>query len=140
METVTLNLPKSLYDAVAEQAAARQQTPEGFVQELLIEQLSPSHPYVEIVQGRSGSHAMIKGTRVGVDVIRGYAQAGYTPSEIATDILPHISLAQVYDALGFYEDHRPFMEQALQANTVEAWRERLRRRMGVAAADRLLGN
>jgi len=139
MDTVTIHLPKSLYDVVAERAATRRQPPERFVEELLTEYLTPSHPYVETVQSRSGPRAMIKGTRIGVDVLVGYTQAGYTPSEIATDILPHLTLAQVYAALSYYEDHRAFIDQTMQAHTPEAWRRRLRQRMGVKAADQLLG-
>lgn len=79
MGTVTINLPKSLYDAIAERAAMQRQNPERFVAELLAQHLIPPHPYVETIQSRSGPRAMIKGSRVGVDVIVGYAQAGYTP-------------------------------------------------------------
>ncbi len=82
---------------------------------------------------------MIKGTRIGVDVIVGYTQAGYSPQEIATDVLPHLTLAQVYDALSYYEDHRAFIDSSLQTHSSEAWRERLRQRMGAAAAEQLLG-
>jgi uncharacterized protein (DUF433 family) len=140
MERIAVSLPKSLYDAVAELAAARDQSPEGYVQELLLEQLSPAHPYVEIVESRSGPRAMVKGTRVGVDVIVGYAREGYAPAELATGILPHLTLAQIYDALSFYEDHRPLIDEALEANTIKAWQDRLRVRLGTAAADQLQGN
>jgi uncharacterized protein (DUF433 family) len=140
METVTMSLPKSLYEAVAERAATRRQTPEGFIQAFLTEHLAPAHPYIELVQSRSGPRAMIKGTRVGVDVIVGYTQAGYTPAEIADDILPHLTLAQVYDALSYYEDHRPLIDQTLQVHTSPVWQERLRQRLGASAADQLLGN
>lgn len=107
--------------------------------ELLAERLTPSHPYVEIIQSRSGPRPMIKESRVGADMIVGYARAGYAPTEIATDILSHLTLAQVYDALSYYKDHRAIIDQALQTNTSEAWRKRLRQRMGVTAADQLLG-
>ena len=99
----------------------------------------PAHPCVETVQSRSGPRAVIKGTRIGVDVIVGYNQAGYSPQEIARDVLPHLTLAQVYDALSYYKDHRAVIDQSLQTHTSEAWRERLRQRMGTAAAEQLLG-
>jgi uncharacterized protein (DUF433 family) len=140
MDTVTIDLPKRLYDVLAERAALRDQTPSSLVQELLTEVVMPRHPYVETVQSRSGLRAVIKGTRVGVDVVVGYTQAGYTPQEIATNILPHLTLAQIYDALSYYEDHRTMIDEALQTNTSEAWRERLRQRLGGPAAAQLLGN
>lgn len=140
MDTVTIDLPKNLYDIVAQQAASRNQTPASFVQEKLAELVLPSHPYIETVQSRSGPRAVVKNTRVGVDVIVGYTQAGYTPQEIATDILPHLTLAQIYDALSYYEDHRIIIDEVLQANTSEVWRERLRQRLGPSAAAQLLGD
>ncbi|MGD8625141.1 MAG: DUF433 domain-containing protein [Anaerolineae bacterium] len=140
METMNVRLPESLYEVVAERAAARQQTPDSYVQELLVEHLNPSHPYVEIVQSRSAPRAMIKGTRIGVDIVVGYTQADYSPTEIAEDILPHLTLAQIYDALSFYQDHRSMIDEALQTNTMEAWRERLRQRLGAEAMAQLLGN
>jgi uncharacterized protein (DUF433 family) len=138
MDMVSVHLPKSLYDLVAERAAARDETPDHFVSELVSQQLLPNHPYIETIQSRSGARPVIKGTRVGVDVIVGYVRAGHSAQEIAEDILPHLTLAQVYDALSYYEDHRPVMDEMIEANRPEVWRERLRREMG-PAADQLLG-
>lgn len=136
----TIRLSKVLYDIVVKNAAKRHQTPDHFVEELLVEHLLPSHPYVEVIQSRSQPRAVIKGTRVGVDVIVGYTQAGYTPYEIVTDILPHLTLAQVYDALSYYEDHRTTIDEVLKTNTPEAWREKLHQRLGAQAANQLLGD
>jgi uncharacterized protein (DUF433 family) len=133
MDTVTIRLPRTLYDMVVEQAARRSQPPDHLIEEILTEQLMPRHPYVEILQSRSGPRAAIKGTRIGIDVIAGYTQAGYTPREIVENILPHLTLAQVYDALSYYEDHRAAIDESLRLNTPEAWRERLRQRLGDAA-------
>jgi uncharacterized protein (DUF433 family) len=138
MKTVTVQLPKSLYDIMAERAAARQETPDHYLVELLSEQLLPNHPYVEMVSSRSGPRAVVKDTRVGVDVIVRYMQAGHSAQEIAAEILPHLTLAQVYDALSYYEDHRAIIDEMLQANQPDVWRERLQREMGPAATQ-LLG-
>jgi uncharacterized protein (DUF433 family) len=138
MYTISVHLPKSLYDLVAERAAARDETPDHFVVELLSQQLLPNHPHVETIHSRSGPRAVIKGTRIGIDVIAGYSLAGHSAQEIADDILPHLTLAQVYDALSYYEDHRSIMEEMLQANRPEVWRERLQHEMG-SAANQLLG-
>jgi uncharacterized protein (DUF433 family) len=124
---------------VAERAARQNQTPEDLVEALLIEQLAPPHPYVETVQSRSGPRPMIKGSRVGVDVVVGYFQSGYMPEEIASQILPHLTLAEILDALSYYEDHPQIIDQILQASTTEAWQKRLRERIG-PAAERLFGN
>jgi uncharacterized protein (DUF433 family) len=138
MKTVPVQLPESLYEIVVERAAERDETPDHFVVELLSQQLLPNHPHVETIQSRSGPRAVIKGTRIGIDVIASYAHAGYSAHEIADDILPHLSLAQVYDALSYYEDYRAIMDENLQANQPDSWRGRLQREMGDAAA-KLLG-
>ena len=99
----------------------------------------PHHPYVEVFSSRSGPRPVIKGTRVGVDVVVGYSQAGYTPHEIVETILPQLTLAQIYDALSYYEDHRAKVEQSLQTNTPDAWRNALQQRLGRESAGKLLG-
>lgn len=139
METVSVPLPKSLYDQVARRAATRNQAPARLVEEILTEELMPQHPYIEVIDSRGGPRAVIKGTRVGVDVVAGYSQAGYAPREMADAILPNLTLAQIYDALSYYEDHRAEVDQSLQANTPDAWRDRLKQHLGSEAASKLLG-
>ena len=139
METVPVPLSKSLYDLVARRAATRNQAPARLVEEILSEELLPHHPYVEVLDSRSGPRPVIKGTRVGVDVIVGYGQAGYSPREIVDDVLSHLTLAQVYDALSYYEDHHVEVDQSLQVNTTEAWRETLRQHLGAELVGKLLG-
>jgi uncharacterized protein (DUF433 family) len=138
MTQLTIQLPDELHEALIVRAAEQNQTADRFVEALLSEQLMPQHPYVEIVSGRGGRRAVVKGTRVGVDTIVGYQQAGYTPRDIAIDILPHLTPAQVYDALSYYEDHRASVDADIAANTPEAWRLQLRQRLG-DRADELLG-
>jgi len=82
---------------------------------------------------------VIKGTRIGIDGIIGYTQAGYTPQEIAAEILPHLNLAQIYDALSYYEDHLAQINEVLQSNAPEVWRARLQQKLGEKAVKQLLG-
>lgn len=134
-----IQISQHVYDKVREYAARNNQTPDRFVEDLLTAQLLPPHPYVEIIQGQEQPRAVIKGTRIGVDVIIGYTQAGYTPPEIAADILPHLNLAQIYDALSYYEDHRIQIDEVLQSNTPEIWQTRLQQKLGDKAVKQLLG-
>jgi len=69
---------------------------------------------------------MIKGTRVPVSVIVGYVRLGETPESLVENILPHLTLAQVYDALSYYHDHRDEIEQEMRENTEEYGRAYLR--------------
>ena len=139
MDMVQISLSKALYDLVAQRAAARHQPPARLVEEILTEELMPQHPYVEMIDSRSGLRPVIKGTRIGIDVLVGYSQAGYSPRDIVDTVLPHLTLAQVYDALSYYEDHHAEVNRSLQVNTPEAWRENLGQRLGADTARHLLG-
>ncbi|MEA3340528.1 MAG: DUF433 domain-containing protein [Chloroflexota bacterium] len=139
MPAETICISEPVYRVVARKAEARHQSPDRFVEEWLVRYLFPQHPHVEIVESRSGSRAVVKGTRVGVDVVVGYNHAGYTPEQIAAEILPHLTLAQIYDALSYYHDHIDEVETLLEANSIAAWQERLRQQMSDTAYARLTG-
>jgi uncharacterized protein (DUF433 family) len=100
-----------------------------------------THPeLIEWVDSRDGGQRpVVRGTQVGVDVIVGYTEAGYTPQDISADILPHLSLEQIESALHFYDDNRTMMEQWRQENSKANWRQRLIVQMGETAAKQLLG-
>jgi len=73
------------------------------------------HPY--IIMRREGTQdvAVVKGTGVHVWAIVGYSKLGMNPGEII-EALPHLSLAQVYDVLSYYYDHREEIEKCLSEN------------------------
>ncbi|MCA9981728.1 MAG: DUF433 domain-containing protein [Anaerolineales bacterium] len=105
----------------------------------MAETVLPPHPYVTMIESRSGLRPVIKGTQVGVDVVVGYHQAGYSAAEIVADILPHLNLPQVYDALSYYAERQELFDAEMATNTPEAWRVRLIDAMGREAATELLG-
>ena len=53
-----------------------------------------------------GGNAIIEDTRVGVHDVIGLLQNGETIDTITVHCFPHISRAQVYECLAYYEDHR----------------------------------
>ena len=134
-----IRISENLYRIVAKEAAARQRSPDEFAEELLARELLPQHPHVEIIKSRSGPWAVIRGTRVGVDVIVGYSRAGYTPEEIASEILPHLTPAQVHDGLSYAYDHSDEIEKALDMHSIQAWQGRLKERLGEAGYSVLTG-
>ena len=129
METAIVQISEKVYQALVEKAKERDQSPDEFVEDWLAHHLFPQYPHVEVIDGRSGSRAVVRGTRVAVDVLVGYNRAGYTPEQIATELLPHLTMAQVHDALAYYYDHIEEIEVLLEANSTDAWQERLRQRM-----------
>lgn len=139
-ETLSIQLPARLYTLLTERAAQRAQTPARFVESVLTELMLPPHPYVEVVESRSGPRPVVKGTRIGVDVIVNYIHAGYSPRDLVNDFFPHLNLAQIYDVLSYYEDHRAGIDAVMEAQTPEVWRQRLTQRLGVPGAAQLFGN
>ena len=64
------------------------------------------HPYVTHKPGVHGGEPVIVGTRFPVRSIFEYVlRQGMTPEEVVKE-WPFLSLAQVYDALSYYYDHR----------------------------------
>jgi uncharacterized protein (DUF433 family) len=63
------------------------------------------HSHIAIKKGVCGGDPIIKGTRVSVANIAGFYLMGFGPEEIHRE-LPHLTLAQVYDAIAYYLDHR----------------------------------
>jgi len=84
---------------------------------LVREKVEIKHPY--ITKRREGDHdvAIIAGTGVHVWAIIGYQRLGMSIEEIAK-ALPHLSLAQIYDAFSYYHDHREEIERALERNAL----------------------
>ena len=73
------------------------------------------HPY--IVSDASGE-PVIHETRVPVRAIVELWRIGVRPEEIP-DHLPHVGLAQVFDALSYYADHREEIDRFININRVE---------------------
>ncbi len=87
--------------------------------------MSAAHPstgYAHIVHPVDGGEPNIDGLRIRVrDVALARDRGGLTPEEIATNVFPILTLAQVYAALTYYEDHREEIEAASrrEAESVE---------------------
>jgi uncharacterized protein (DUF433 family) len=87
-------------------------------------------PNIEVVKFTGGMSAVIRGTRVKVSHIVGYLQVGETPETIANEIVPHITLSQVYEAMQYYFVHKAEIDKEREENTEEASRNLLRKRLG----------
>lgn len=60
---------------------------------------------------------IIKGTRTSIRAIVGLWRLGIMPEEILSH-LPHLTLAQVFDALSFYLDHQAEINEYIERNQV----------------------
>lgn len=87
-------------------------------------------PNIEVVRSTGGATAVIRGTRVPVHILIGYLQIGETPETIAKEIVPHITLSQVYEAIQYYFVHQAEIDKEREENTEEASRRFLLEKLG----------
>jgi uncharacterized protein (DUF433 family) len=80
--------------------------------------LQPAHhPYIESIPTILGGEPIIAGTRTPVRAIVEHWKFGDSPEEIARK-LPYLRLAQIFDALSYYDDHRDEIEHHIVLNQV----------------------
>jgi uncharacterized protein (DUF433 family) len=75
------------------------------------------HPYVISDDSILNGAPIVKGTRTPVRAIAELWKFGVTPEEIVMR-LPHMTLAQVFDALSYYQDHCKEIDQDILRNRV----------------------
>jgi uncharacterized protein (DUF433 family) len=73
------------------------------------------HPHIEQQANVLSGEPVIKGTRTPVRAIVEHWKFGDPPDEIARK-LPHLRLAQIFDALSYYDDHRDEIERYIVLN------------------------
>lgn len=77
------------------------------------------HPHISIDAQVCGGSPVIAGTRFPVrSVVHYVLRLGWTPEELA-DRFPHLTLAEVHDALAYYYDNRAEIEADIAANREE---------------------
>ena len=85
--------------------------------------VTTQYRYITQVPGICGGSPIITGTRTPVKAIIGYYRLGLDVEEILEG-LPHLTPAQVYEALSYYHDHRSEIEQDLELDQVDQLIER----------------
>lgn len=81
--------------------------------------METDHPYIESVPEVLSGEPVIKNTRTPVRAIVERWKFGESVEEIVRS-LPHLRLAQVFDALGYYDDHREEIEKYIELNRIPA--------------------
>ncbi|MCZ6801921.1 MAG: DUF433 domain-containing protein [Nitrospirae bacterium] len=76
-----------------------------------------SHLYIVYDENILKGEPIVRGTRTPVRAIVELWRLGLTPEEIPTH-LPHLSLAQIFDALSYYADHPEEILTAIERNVV----------------------
>jgi uncharacterized protein (DUF433 family) len=74
--------------------------------------IKTEYAHIVCTPGVVGGEPRIAKHRIRVrDVVAARDLGGYTPKEIAASVYPSLTLAQVYAALAYYEDHRAEIDQ-----------------------------
>ncbi len=87
------------------------------------EQERSEHPYIGRVEGVCGGEPIILGTRISVARIVQLFRAYGSVDEIL-ESMPHLTMAQVYNALSYYHDHEEEIEQLMEQGKLENVLER----------------
>jgi uncharacterized protein (DUF433 family) len=75
-----------------------------------------THPYIVKRPGYRGGRAIIAGTNFPVSSVVIYLlRQGMLPEELVRRF-PHLTLAQVYDALSYYYDHQSELDAEIEKN------------------------
>lgn len=75
------------------------------------------HRYIVSDHRILSGEPVIDGTRTSVRAVAELWRQGLRPEEI-TDHLPHLSLAQVFDALSYYSDHQSEINICIERNQI----------------------
>jgi uncharacterized protein (DUF433 family) len=85
---------------------------------MAVKRKETNHFHIAINKNICGGTPIVKGTRISVANIAGYYVMGLSPEEIQRE-LPHLSLAQIFDAMAFYLDHRQMIDKEFEKNREE---------------------
>jgi len=75
------------------------------------------HCYITADEKILGGEPIIKSTRIPVRAIVELWRQGISPEEIPNH-LPHLTLAQVFDALSYYSDHQEEINAYIEQNRI----------------------
>ena len=76
-----------------------------------------AHPYIVSDDQILAGEPIIRGTRTPVRAIVETWRLGVAPEEIPIG-LPHLTLAQVFDALSYYSDHQDEINTYIERNRI----------------------
>jgi uncharacterized protein (DUF433 family) len=136
----TITVSEQIYAALQRQATRSRKPVNTLVEGWLKQHLDlERYPELEWRQGPGGWRVGIKGAVVDVYTIVGYSHAGYSPREIADELLPQLSSEQVRAALRYYAEYPDEVDQILAEGEAEAVKARLYRTLGPTGYHRLTG-
>jgi len=94
---------------------SKMQTAMGQLTEMASLRVKMEHPHIVRIGGVCGGRPIIAGTRISVRTIVERVRLGDSPEQIMENY-PPLTLAQVYDALSYYHEHKSAIEVEMTAN------------------------
>jgi uncharacterized protein (DUF433 family) len=136
----TITVSEQVYTALQRQATRSRKPMDVLVERWLAQHLDMGrYPELEWRQGPGSWRVGIKGAAIDVHTVVGYSRAGYSAQEIASELLPRLSLEQVHAALRYYAEYPDEIDQILAESETEATKARLYRTLGPRDYHRLTG-
>lgn len=83
----------------------------------MVTAVKTEHPYIVKNPEICGGSPTISGTRISVRLIASRVKCGDASEDILRDY-PHLTLAQIHDAISYYFDHKEELEKELQEGTI----------------------
>ena len=130
----TITVSEHVYTALQRQAERSHQA-----LDTLAETWLRQHLELEWRQGPGGWRVGIRDAAIDVYTVVGYSHAGYSPQEIASELLPRLSLEQVRTALLYYAEYPDEIERTLTHSEAEISKARLYRTLGPEVYRQLTG-
>jgi len=81
-------------------------------------EIATEQPHIVRKPGTCGGSPIIRGTRITVRLVATLWQGGDSVDDIVRNY-PHLKPSWVHDAISFYLDHQPEIEQDIEANLIE---------------------
>lgn len=132
---------EALFAALQHRARREQKPVDRLAADWLTQHLDlTSYPELEWREGPGGWRVGIRGTAIDVYSVVGYLHAGYMARQIAAELLPQLTDAQVSAALRFYAQYPEDIDRLLARSQDETIKGTLSEALGKAAYQRLTGS
>jgi uncharacterized protein (DUF433 family) len=137
----TIIVSEKVYAALQRQAIHDRKPVDTLAEGWLKQRLDlERYPELEWRQGSGGWRAGIKDTAIDVYTVVGYSHAGYSPQEVADELLPILSAELVRTCLRYYVDYPDEIDRILAESETEVSKARLYRTLGPEGYQRLTGS
>jgi len=84
----------------------------------MVTEARTEHPRVVVTRGAGGDQATVKGTRLSIALLAALFNRGESPAGLLS-MFPHLTPAALYDAISYYFDHKPEIDEDIYSDSLE---------------------